>query len=150
MLMNYLEEIGSNAKQAAARLNLMLQEDKNAALRSCAQALLDAKQEILTANEKDVQIAQSNGVKASLIDRLQLTPERLQGMADGLLEICALPDPIGEVLSMTVRPNGLNIGQKVVPLGVVGIIYESRPNVTSRCFRLVFQNWKCCYTTGRQ
>lgn len=137
--MNYLEQLGSNAKKAATALNLMLQEDKNRALKECAKSLMEAKEEILSANEIDVTAAVNNGVKSSLIDRLRLTTDRLQGMADGLLQICALPDPIGEVLNMTVRPNGLTIGKKVVPLGVIGIIYESRPNVTADAFGLCFK-----------
>ena len=137
--MNYLEQLGTKAKKAATALNLMLQEDKNRALKECAKSLMEAREEILAANESDVKAATDSGMKSSLIDRLRLTPERLQGMADGLLQICALPDPIGEVLSMTVRPNGLTIGKKVVPLGVIGIIYESRPNVTADAFGLCFK-----------
>jgi glutamate-5-semialdehyde dehydrogenase len=146
--MNYLEQLGSNAKKAATALNLMLQEDKNRALRACARALLEAQTEILAANENDVKTATDSGVKSSLIDRLRLTPERLNGMSDGLLEIVALPDPIGEVLSMTVRPNGLTIGQKVVPLGVIGIIYESRPNVTADAFGLCFKTGNAVILRG--
>lgn len=137
--MNYLDQLGMNAKKAATALNLMLQDDKNKALQACAQALMDSQLEILAANENDVKVAVNNGVKSSLIDRLRLTPDRIKGMADGLLQIVALPDPIGEVLSMTVRPNGLQIGKKVVPLGVIGIIYESRPNVTADAFGLCFK-----------
>ncbi|HKL79356.1 MAG TPA: glutamate-5-semialdehyde dehydrogenase [Mobilitalea sp.] len=135
----YLDKIGVQAKEAATILNRMMQEEKNNALRACAQALLNSETEILAANENDVKISENNGVKTSLIDRLRLNPERLQSMADGLIEICALEDPIGEVLSMTVRPNGLTIGQKRVPIGVIGIIYESRPNVTSDAFGLCFK-----------
>ncbi len=134
-----LEEIGSRAKESASKLGLLLQEEKNTALRSCAAALLASTEEILAVNEKDVKKSEQNGVKASLIDRLRLNPSRIQAMADGILEVCALKDPIGEVLSMQVRPNGLTIGQKRVPLGVIGIIYESRPNVTSDAFALCFK-----------
>lgn len=146
--MNYLEQLGSNAKKASTKLNLLGQEEKNTALRACAGALLEAQVEILSANDIDVKQAEANGVKSSLIDRLRLTPERIQGMVDGILEICALPDPIGEVLSMTVRPNGLQIGQKVVPLGVVGIIYESRPNVTADAFGLCFKTGNAVILRG--
>lgn len=146
--MNYLEQMGSNAKMAATGLNIYMQEEKSKALKACADALLDAKTEIMAANENDVEIAENNGVKNSLIDRLRLTPDRLQAMADGLLEINALPDPIGEVLSMTVRPNGLTIGQKVVPLGVIGIIYESRPNVTADAFGLCFKSGNAVILRG--
>jgi glutamate-5-semialdehyde dehydrogenase len=117
----------------------MLKEDKNKALKACAESLLQAQTEILAANDVDVKTAEQGGVKGSLIDRLRLTPDRLKEMADGLLQICTLPDPIGEVLNMTVRPNGLTIGKKVVPLGVIGIIYESRPNVTADAFGLCFK-----------
>jgi glutamate-5-semialdehyde dehydrogenase len=146
--MNYLEQLGSNAKKASIRLNLLGQEEKNKALKACAEVLLQAQTEILAANEEDVQLAKDSGVKSSLLDRLKLTTERLQGMADGLLAISALPDPIGEVLSMTVRPNGLQIGQKVVPLGVVGIIYESRPNVTADAFGLCFKTGNAVILRG--
>ena len=146
--MNYLEEIGTKAKKAATELNLLLQEDKNRALKACAEELLHSEKEILAANENDVKIAQKNGVKSSLIDRLRLTAERLKGMADGLMQIYALQDPIGEVTSMTVRPNGLTIGQKVVPLGVIGIIYESRPNVTSDAFGLCFKSGNAVILRG--
>jgi glutamate-5-semialdehyde dehydrogenase len=87
-------------------------------------------------------------MKSSLVDRLRLNPKRIKEMADGLLQICSLPDPIGEVISMTVRPNGLNIGQKVVPLGVIGIIYESRPNVTADAFGLCFKTGNAVILRG--
>ena len=146
--MNYLEQLGSNAKKAATGLNLLGQEEKNNTLKACAQALLNAEAEILSANETDVEAAIANGVKSSLIDRLRLTPERLRDMADGIQQICTLPDPIGEVLSMSVRPNGLTIGQKVVPLGVIGIIYESRPNVTADAFCLCFKTGNAVILRG--
>lgn len=146
--MDYLEDLGKRAKKAATALGLMLQDDKNRALKECAKALLASGDEILKANDEDVKAAESNGIKSSLIDRLRLTPQRIQGMADGLLQISALPDPIGEVLSMTVRPNGLTIGQKVVPLGVIGIIYESRPNVTADAFGLCFKTGNAVILRG--
>jgi glutamate-5-semialdehyde dehydrogenase len=146
--MTYLEQLGSNAKKAATTLNLLKQEEKNNALKECAKALLTSEAEILKANEVDVKAAETNGVKSSLIDRLRLTKDRLVQMADGLKQICDLPDPIGEVLSMTVRPNGLTIGQKVVPLGVIGIIYESRPNVTADAFGLCFKTGNAVILRG--
>lgn len=146
--MNYLDQLGTNAKKAATALNLLGQEDKNRVLKTCADALLKAEREILAANENDVKVAENNGMKSSLIDRLRLTPQRINAMADGLLQICSLPDPIGEVLSMTVRPNGLTIGQKVVPLGVIGIIYESRPNVTADAFGLCFKTGNAVILRG--
>jgi glutamate-5-semialdehyde dehydrogenase len=137
--MNNMEQIGKNAKKASITMNVLMHKEKNRALRACAKAIMDAEPEIMAANECDISNARQNNMKSSLIDRLLLTRSRLQGMADELLQICALPDPIGEVLSMQVRPNGLTIGQKVVPLGVVGIIYESRPNVTADAFGLCFK-----------
>lgn len=146
--MGYLEELGSRAKKASTSLGLLLQDEKNRALRECAKALLDSSVDILAENELDVKAAEINGMKASLIDRLTLTQNRIQEMAEGLLQICALPDPIGEVLGMTVRPNGLTIGQKVVPLGVIGIIYESRPNVTADAFGLCFKTGNAVILRG--
>jgi len=146
--MDYLEQLGCRAKQAAAKLGLLMQEEKNNCLKACAKSLIDNEDEILAANAEDVKKAVENGIKESLIDRLRLNHDRIKDMADGLLQICTLPDPIGEVLSMTVRPNGLVIGQKVVPLGVVGIIYESRPNVTSDAFGLCFKTGNAVILRG--
>ena len=129
--MRSLEEIGMLAKKASVKLALLLQDEKNKALKACAAALIDMQDKILEANQEDVKRSRENGVKKSLIDRLMLTPERIKAMADGLIEVSALPDPIGEVISMQLRPNGLTIGEKRVPLGVIGMIYESRPNVTA-------------------
>lgn len=137
--MNYLETIGKRSKNASYKLALLQQEDKNNALKACAKALIDNQDEILVANKEDVSRAKENNVKESLVDRLLLTPDRIKAMADGLLELVNLPDPIGEVLSMQVRPNGLIIGEKRVPLGVIGMIYESRPNVTADAFGLCFK-----------
>lgn len=146
--MNYLDELGSRAKKASTSLGIMLQDDKNIALKACAKSLLDCATEILEENDKDIKEAEQNGMKSSLIDRLRLNDDRLQGMADGLLQISTLPDPVGEVLSMSVRPNGLTIGQKVVPLGVIGIIYESRPNVTADAFGLCFKTGNAVILRG--
>ncbi len=146
--MNYLEQLGSNAKKAAKGLSLLGQEAKNEALKSCAKALLEAKAELLKANEEDLRLATEHGIRSVMLDRLKLTSERIEAMAEGLMQISALQDPIGEVLSMTQRPNGLTIGQKVVPLGVVGIIYESRPNVTADAFGLCFKTGNAVILRG--
>jgi len=146
--MDYLKDIGIRAKNASVKLALMLQDEKNNALKACAAALLNNQDDILAANEKDVNRSRENGVKESLIDRLMLSPARIKAMADGLLEVCALPDPIGEVLSMKVRPNGLVIGEKRVPLGVIGMIYESRPNVTADAFGLCFKTGNAVILRG--
>lgn len=146
--MSYLEELGLRARKASISLNRMLQGEKNRVLTFCAQALVEHTQEILKANEIDSAAAQENGMKASLLDRLKLTEDRIQAMADGLLQVVSLQDPIGEVTGMTVRPNGLTIGQKVVPLGVIGIIYESRPNVTVDAFGLCFKTGNAVILRG--
>ena len=103
---------------------------------------------ILEANEKDLEAAKQKGVKQSLIDRLALSEKRIGDMAEGLRQIAALDDPVGEVLYMKTRPNGLRVGQKRVPLGVVGIIYESRPNVTADAFGLCFKTGNAVILRG--
>lgn len=146
--MDCLIKIGSRAKSASVKLALMLQEDKINALRSCARALINRQESILKANSEDVNRSRDNGIKESLIDRLMLNPERIKAMSDGLLEVSSLPDPIGEVLSMKTRPNGLIIGEKRVPLGVIGMIYESRPNVTVDAFGLCFKTGNAVILRG--
>lgn len=135
-----LMEIGKKAKETAAVIGILDCGRKNEALLAAAAALSDGEEEILTANQDDVIQATVNGMSPGMIDRLELTPARIEAMADGLRSVAALDDPIGEVLSMKVRPNGLTIGQKRVPLGVVGIIYEARPNVTADAFGLCFKS----------
>ena len=134
-----LLEIGKRAKETAMKLSILETTEKNQALEAVAWALIDYGSDILEANKKDIEIANKNGMKKSLVDRLLLTPERIEGMSEGLRQLVSLNDPIGEVLSMTQRPNGLMIGQKRVPLGVIGIIYEARPNVTVDAFGLCFK-----------
>ena len=146
--MEALEIIGGRAKEAAAKLNLLGQEEKAAALRAAAEALRREADVLLEANEGDVAHAQEKGIKDSLIDRLRLTKDRIDSMASGLEEVAMLEDPIGEIISMKKRPNGLLIGQKRVPLGVVGIIYESRPNVTADAFGLCFKTGNAAILRG--
>lgn len=134
-----LLEIGKRAKETAMKLSILETTEKNQALEAVARCLIDYESDILEANKKDIEIANKNGMKKSLVDRLLLTPERIEGMSEGLRQLASLNDPIGEVLSMTQRPNGLMIGQKRVPLGVIGIIYEARPNVTVDAFGLCFK-----------
>ena len=134
-----LEKLGQNAKDAEVVLRNLSTNDKNRTLETVAQALVDHTEEILKANALDVENGRKNQMPEGLIDRLMLTPERIEGMADGLRQLVGLEDPIGEVTGMKKRPNGLLIGQKRVPLGVIGIIYEARPNVTSDAFGLCFK-----------
>ncbi|MNO12290.1 Gamma-glutamyl phosphate reductase [compost metagenome] len=105
-------------------------EQKNAALLVAAQALLNATDEIIAANQEDLQRGRDNGTSESLLDRLALNPQRIEGIAEGLKQIVELPDPIGDTLETIDRPNGLHIVKRRVPLGVIGIVYEARPNVT--------------------
>ena len=134
-----LEKLGQNAKDAEVVLRNLSTNDKNRTLETVAQALTDHTEEILKANALDVENEKKNQMPEGLIDRLMLNADRIGGMADGLRQLVGLEDPIGEVTGMKKRPNGLLIGQKRVPLGVIGIIYEARPNVTSDAFGLCFK-----------
>ena len=125
-----LETQGLAAKKAARVLAAAGTDLKNKALEAICRALLERREEILAANEEDLAAARERGMIPALIDRLTLTPQRIEGMVEGVRQVAALPDPIGQVTKMERRPNGLVIGRRRVPLGVVGIIYEARPNVT--------------------
>ena len=131
--------IGKKAREVSCKVQHLGQAEKNEGLYSVARELRMQTAYILEENTKDVERAKDAGMKKSLIDRLLLTGQRIQAMAEGLEQIAKLEDPIGETISMKVRPNGLQIGKKRVPLGVVGIIYESRPNVTADAFGLCFK-----------
>lgn len=137
--MEYLDNIGKRAQVAKPDLQHLKSEEKNQILRKSADDLKLHATEILAANEKDMEKGRTNGMSQGLLDRLLLTEDRIAQIAEGLYQIAALDDPIGEVLDMKQRPNGLRIGQKRVPLGVVGIIYEARPNVTADAFGLCFK-----------
>ena len=139
--MQELTEKGQKAKNASFILANASSAIKDKTLQIAASNLRKYTADILKANDIDLQNAQKNGIKGSIIDRLRLSEERIEGIATGLEQIIALEDPIGEVLSMWKRPNGLRIGQRRVPLGVVGMIYEARPNVTVDVFGL-------CIKTG--
>ena len=134
-----LETLGIQAKQAERELLKLNSLKKNACLMAAAKGLVAAQADILKANAEDVRIAREKGMKESLVDRLALTEERIASMAEGLASLVALEDPIGEILEAKIRPNGLEIGKKRVSLGVIGIIYESRPNVTADAFGLCFK-----------
>ncbi len=146
--MQTLQEIGQKAQKAKPSLQTLETLKKNAALEAVANALLEESDTILKENEKDIEAARANQMKEGLVDRLLLTRARIEGMAEGLTQLVTLEDPIGEVLSMKKRPNGLMIGQKRVPLGVVGIIYESRPNVTADAFGLCFKTGNAVILKG--
>ena len=137
--MQELTLIGKNAKKAEEYIRNLQTSVKNQVLRQAAADLEKHAEDILKANEKDMEAGRQNQMPEGLLDRLLLTEERIAGMAEGLRQLADLEDPVGEVLGMKKRPNGLLIGQKRVPLGVIGIIYEARPNVTADAFGLCFK-----------
>ena len=143
-----LQELGERAKKAAAVLGTLGCEEKNRGLRMAADSLIRRENTILAANEIDMEKARLRGMSQGLLDRLALTPERIKAMAGGLLQVADLEDPVGEVLFMKKRPNGLMIGQKRVPLGVVGMIYEAGPNVTADAFGLCFKSGNAVILKG--
>ena len=134
--MKTLTQMGKLAKEASFETAKLLSPAKNAALLNAAEALLDNSEKIIKANKEDVDNAVKNGMKAAFIDRLTLNEKRIAAMADGLRQVASLPDPIGETISMKTLPNGLVVGKRRVPMGVIGIIFESRPNVTADAFGL--------------
>ncbi|NLY44060.1 MAG: glutamate-5-semialdehyde dehydrogenase [Clostridiaceae bacterium] len=130
MKVNELIEKGKKARQASYLMANLSTTVKDKALQAIAEALISNEKKILEANRIDLECAKKKGISGALLDRLTLNTNRIASMAEGVLQIKGLPDPVGEVVSMWTRPNGLTIGQKRVPLGVIGIIYEARPNVT--------------------
>lgn len=143
-----VEALGKKAKEASVQMAILGSEEKNQALLAVAEALLAKKEEILAANAVDMEKAEENGVRGSLLDRLLLTSERIDGIAEGVRQTAALKDPVGEVLWMRTHPNGMTYGQKRVPIGVLGMIYEARPNVTVDAFALSFKSGNAVILRG--
>ncbi|HEY6011934.1 MAG TPA: glutamate-5-semialdehyde dehydrogenase, partial [Nitrospirota bacterium] len=127
----FVSDKAAKAKKASRALATIPTEIKNNALFKMAAGLEQKAGELISENRKDLAEAEKKGLSKAMIDRLTLTPERIKAMADGLREVAALPDPVGEVLKMWRRPNGMEVGRMRVPIGLIGIIYESRPNVTA-------------------
>lgn len=148
MMENYMETLGKRAKDASRLCAKLGTTEKNKGLLRVAEELCSQSVYLLEENEKDLKAAEEKGIKQSLIDRLRLTRQRIEDMAEGLRQVAGLDDPIGEVFSMKTRPNGLRIGTKRVPLGVAGIIYESRPNVTADAFALCFKTGNAVILRG--
>ena len=146
--MTNLKELGEKAVAASHILNTMDTTTKNKGLLAVAAALVNQSERILSANAIDIENGKKNGMNQGLIDRLTLSKDRIEGMAEGIRQVAALDDPIGEVLHMKKRPNGLVIGKKRVPIGVVGIIYEARPNVTADAFALCFKTGNAVILKG--
>ena len=143
-----LTQIGEAAKAAERVLSVAGTEQKNAALSAISDAFLSRQDEWLSANRMDLDAAEQSGMRTAMLDRLRLTPERIAGIVQGIREIIALPDPIGTFDRMYTRPNGLIIGRKRVPLGVIAIIYEARPNVTADAAALCLKSGNVCILRG--
>jgi len=145
---DYMKSVGQAAR-AASRLMAMADTNaKNHALENIATAILLASGKLIAENAKDIAAAKANGLDAASIDRLTLTEKTVKGMAEGLRQIAALPDPIGEISDMKYRPTGIQVGKMRVPLGVIGIIYESRPNVTADAAGLCLKSGNACILRG--
>ena len=143
-----LTELCKSAKEVSRQIGNLDTNTKNEVLRAAAEAIVAHTEEIIRENEKDLARGRENHMPEGLLDRLMLNPSRLEQMAEGLRQVAELSDPIGEVLSMKKRPNGLMIGKKRVPLGVVGMIYEARPNVTVDAFALCFKTGNAVILKG--
>jgi len=144
----YMQNVGKEARAASRALAAANTGDKNAALMAIHDVLKNAKQDILAANKVDMDNGQKNELDAALLDRLELNDARFNGMLQGLKDVAALPDPIGEVTDMTYRPSGIHLGKMRVPLGVVGMIYESRPNVTLEAASLALKSGNAIILRG--
>ncbi|HYD09126.1 MAG TPA: gamma-glutamyl-phosphate reductase, partial [Acidimicrobiales bacterium] len=143
-----LTTLGARAKAASRVLATAGTDAKDAALHAAADLLVSRSADVLAANAEDVARAEGDGVSATVVDRLRLSPDRIEAMANGLRLVAGLPDPVGEVVRGWTRPNGLHIDQLRVPLGVVAIIYENRPNVTSDAFGLCLKSGNAAFLRG--
>lgn len=146
--MNALQQQGRAAKSAAYVLSTAKTNAKNTALEAIAAILAERQKDWLAANAQDVAAAEASGMRPAMLDRLTLTPERIAGIVAGVHQIAALPDPIGRVERMETRPNGLIIGKRRVPLGVIALIYEARPNVTVDAAALCLKSGNACILRG--
>ncbi|HHJ80382.1 MAG TPA: glutamate-5-semialdehyde dehydrogenase [Candidatus Tenderia electrophaga] len=144
----YMTEVGQRARNASRAISRAETAEKNAALNAIADVIEANQAALLEANGKDMQAGRDSGLEAALLDRLQLTPDVISGIAEGLRQIAALPDPVGEISDMSYLPSGIQLGKMRVPLGVVGIIYESRPNVTADAAGLVLKSGNAAILRG--
>lgn len=147
-VIEYMQTLGRHARQASRALARAGTETKNRALLAMAAEIRAAAAILKLENERDLEAGKSKGLEAALLDRLTLTDARIESMAEGLEQIAALPDPIGEISDMTYRPSGIQLGRMRVPLGVVGIIYESRPNVTADAAALCLKSGNATILRG--
>ncbi|MFT5131602.1 MAG: glutamate-5-semialdehyde dehydrogenase [Gammaproteobacteria bacterium] len=144
----YMQELGQNARHAARAMARADTGAKNKALEEIASVILSKQDKLMEQNGEDMAAGRNNGLDPALLDRLELTPERIKSMADGLMQVATLADPIGEISNMAHRPSGIEVGQMRVPLGVVGIIYESRPNVTADAAALCIKSGNAAILRG--
>ena len=144
----WIDTSGRNARLASKEIAQASTGTKNAALEAMAQRISSDAQNILAANAKDLEAAHASGLSSALLDRLELTPDRVNAMAEGLTQISALPDPVGQIDDMNARPSGITVGRMRVPLGVIGIIYESRPNVTADAAGLCLKSGNAAILRG--
>ncbi len=144
----YMQELGSKARAASRLVAAASTSDKNNALLTIADDLDHNRDVLIAENNKDMQVGADKGLDAALLDRLELTPARIDSMIDGLRQVAALPDPIGEIFDMHYRPSGIQVGRMRVPMGVVGIIYESRPNVTADAAALCLKSGNATVLRG--
>jgi glutamate-5-semialdehyde dehydrogenase len=145
---DYMQGLGIKARQAGAEISRAETGRKNLALLKIAEALDSRRDQLAAENCKDLDAGRANGLDAALLDRLTLSPKAIQTMIDGLQQVAALPDPIGEINGLNYRPSGIQVGQMRVPLGVIGIIYESRPNVTVDAAALCLKAGNACILRG--
>ncbi len=144
----YMRKVGEQARAASRKMNKADTNAKNSALLAIADALMERQAMLLAENAKDLTAGVERGLDEALLDRLELNPERVAGMAEGLRQIAALPDPVGEVTDLNYRPSGIQVGKMRVPLGVIGIIYESRPNVTADAAALCLKSGNAAILRG--
>ena len=145
---DYMASLGQQAKAAGREISRADSGKKNSALLAIAEQLASQTGYLIAENAKDLQAGKDKGLDAALLDRLELTPTRIQAMIEGLKEVAALPDPVGAISNLDYRPSGIQVGQMRVPLGVIGIIYESRPNVTVDAAALCLKSGNACILRG--
>jgi len=145
---DYMHRLGQQAKQAGREISRADSNQKNTALLNIANALASNSELLITENQKDLAAGKENGLDAASLDRLALTPAGINAMITGLQQVAALPDPVGEITDLSYRPSGIQVGQMRVPLGVIGIIYESRPNVTVDAAALCLKSGNACILRG--
>ena len=143
-----VKEVCKSAKEASRGLGIMCAGQKNRILEIAADKLISHTEEILAANERDMKAGREAGLGEGLLDRLSLDKKRVEAMASGIRAVASLPDPVGEITETFTRPNGLVISKVRVPMGVCGIIYEARPNVTADAFAICFKSGNACVLKG--